>query len=239
MSSTQLSGDSGTKAPGATTVPMRLEVVVVPVADVDRAKDFYERLGWRLNVDAGWGGYRVVQMTPPGSTASITFGAGVTHDEPGSIDSLLLAVDDIEAARNEVRSHGVDVSEVFHDPGGGLGGGWRPGTESRAVGPDPQGRSYASYASFRDPDGNKWLLQEITERLPGRVEPADVATLAPLLHETSEHHDRFEKAALAHDWWDWYAAYLSAREQGSSPDEADAAADRYMADVKDVVAKSG
>ena len=239
MSSTQLSSDAATKGSRATAVRMRLEVVVLPVTDVDRAKSFYKDLGWRLDVDAGGGDYRVVQMTPPGSTASIVFGTGVTYDEPGSIDSLLLAVDDIEAARDELRARGVAVSEVFHDPGGGLGGGWRPGAEGRAAGVDPEGRSYASYASFRDPDGNKWLLQEITERLPGRVEPTDVATLAPLLHETSEHHDRFEKAAPAHDWWDWYAAYLSAREHGSRPDEADAAADRYMAEVKDVVVSPG
>jgi catechol 2,3-dioxygenase-like lactoylglutathione lyase family enzyme len=239
MTSTQLSSDRATEASQEAAVPMRLEVVVLPVTDVDRAKRFYEGLGWRLDNDAGGGNYRVVQMTPRGSNASIIFGMGLTDDEPGSIDSLLLAVDDIEAARDELRSRGADVSEVFHDPNGGLGGGWHPGTERRAAGHDPQGRSYASYASFPDPDGNKWLLQEITERLPGRVEPTDVATLAPLLHETSEHHDRFEKAAPAHDWWDWYAAYLRAREQGSSPDQADAAADRYMAEVKKVVVTSG
>jgi catechol 2,3-dioxygenase-like lactoylglutathione lyase family enzyme len=211
-------------------------VVVVPVTDVDRAKSFYQGLGWRLDNDAGGGGYRVVQMTPPGSAASIVFGAGVTRDEPGSVDSVLLAVNDIEAARDELRSHGVDVSEVFHDARGSLGGGWHPGTEGRAAGPDPEGRSYGSYASFRDPDGNKWLLQEITERLPGRVEPTDPGTLAALLHETAEHHDRFERTAPAHDWWDWYAAYLNARERGSGPDDADAAADRYMAEAKGVVA---
>jgi catechol 2,3-dioxygenase-like lactoylglutathione lyase family enzyme len=214
---------------------MRLEVAVVPVTDVDRAKSFYQGIGWRLDNDAGGGGYRVVQMTPPGSSASVVFGAGVTNDEPGSIDSLLLAVDDIDAARDELRSHGVDVSEVFHDARGSLGGGWHPGTEGRAPGPDPEGRSYGSYASFRDPDGNKWLLQQITDRLPGRVEPMDPGTLASLLQETAEHHDRFEQSAPAHGWWDWYAAYLSAREQGSSPNEADAAADRYMAEAKDVV----
>jgi catechol 2,3-dioxygenase-like lactoylglutathione lyase family enzyme len=115
MSSTQLSNDAARKASSARAVPFRLEVVVVPVADVDLAKTFYEGLGWRLDADAG-GGNRVVQMTPPGSTASIIFGTGVTYDEPGSIDSLLLAVDDIEAAREELRSHGVDVSDVFHDP---------------------------------------------------------------------------------------------------------------------------
>jgi catechol 2,3-dioxygenase-like lactoylglutathione lyase family enzyme len=239
MSSTQLSSDAATQPSRSTAVQLRLEVVVLPVSDVDRAKSFYEGLGWRLNADASGGEYRVVQMTPPGSTASIIFGTGLTYDEPGSLDSLLLAVDDIDAARDELRSHGADVSEVFHDPDGGLGGGWRPGTEYRAAGHDPQGRSYASYASFPDPDGNKWLLQEVTERLPGRVEPSDVATLARLLHETSEHHDRFEKSAPAHDWWDWYAAYLSVREQGGIPEHADAAADRYMAEVKDVVVKAG
>jgi catechol 2,3-dioxygenase-like lactoylglutathione lyase family enzyme len=239
MSNTQPSSDSARPASRDAAVAMRLEVVVVPVADAERAKGFYQGLGWRLDADAGGGDYRVVQMTPTGSTTSIIFGAGITHDEPGSIDSLLLAVDDIEAARDDLRSRGVDVSEAFHDPGGGLGGGFHPGTEGRAAGPDPQGRSYATYASFRDPDGNKWLLQQITQRLPGRVEPTDVAALAPLLHETAEHHDRFEKATPPHDWWDWYAAYLSAREQGSSPDEADAAADRYMAEVKNIVVTPG
>jgi len=237
MSSTQLSSDTAPNRSRATA--MRLEVVIIPVTDPERAKRFYEGLGWRVDADAGGGGYRVVQLTPPGSTASIIFGSGVTNDEPGSIDSMILAVEDIEAVRDELGARGVEVSEVFHDPGGGLGGGFHPGEEGRAPGPDPEGRSYASYASFRDPDGNKWLLQEIKERLPGRVEPTGVAALAPLLHETAEHHDRFEKAATPHDWWDWYAAYLSARQQGSSPEEADAGADRYMAEVKQVVVTSG
>ena len=149
---------------------MKLEVVVVPVSDVDRAKDFYKRLGFREDVDyAGSDGYRILQMTPPGSKCSIIFGSGVTSAQPGSIDRLVLAVDDIEAARDELLSHGVEVSEVFHDAGGGLGGGFYAGTEKQAPGPDPQGRSYGSYASFSDPDGNRWLLQAITERLPGRV----------------------------------------------------------------------
>jgi len=149
---------------------MRLEAVVVPVADGDRAKAFYERLGWRLGGDLpGDDGYRVVQFTPPGSNASIVFGSGVTATAPGSLDSILLVVDDLDAALAELRARGAEVSEVFHDPAGGLGGGWRPGTEGRAPGHDPQRRSYASYASFYDPDGNKWLLQELTERLPGRV----------------------------------------------------------------------
>jgi catechol 2,3-dioxygenase-like lactoylglutathione lyase family enzyme len=152
-------------------VDMKLEVVMVPVADVDKAKDFYQgRLGWRLDADVAAGDdYHLVQLTPPGSNASIIFGRGVTSAQPGSIDSLLLAVDDVDAARDELRSRGVDVSEVFHDAGGSLGGGFIADTGARAPGPDPERRSYASYASFRDPDGNGWLLQEITQRLPGRV----------------------------------------------------------------------
>jgi catechol 2,3-dioxygenase-like lactoylglutathione lyase family enzyme len=151
-------------------VDMKLEVVMVSVADVDKAKDFYQGLGWRLDADVAAGDdYHLVQLTPPGSNASIIFGRGVTSAQPGSIDSLLLAVEDVDAARAELRSRGVDVSEVFHDAGGSLGGGFIAGTSRRAPGPDPERRSYASYASFRDPDGNGWLLQEITQRLPGRV----------------------------------------------------------------------
>ena len=148
---------------------MKLEVVVVPVSDVDRAKDFYKRLGFREDIDyAGSDGYRIVQLTPPGSACSIIFGKGVTSAQPGSIDRLVLAVDDIDAARDALLAHGVEV-RMFHDAGGGLGGGFYARTEARAPGPDPQRRSYASYASFSDPDGNGWLLQEIKERLPGRV----------------------------------------------------------------------
>ena len=148
---------------------MKLEVVVIPVSDVDRAKEFYKRLGFREDIDfSGGAGYRVVQLTPPGSACSIIFGKGVTSARPGSIDRLVLAVSDIDAARDELRSRGVEVS-VFHDAGGGLGGGFYADTKARAAGPDPQRRSYASYASFSDPDGNAWVLQEIKERLPGRV----------------------------------------------------------------------
>jgi catechol 2,3-dioxygenase-like lactoylglutathione lyase family enzyme len=148
---------------------MKLEVVVVPVADVDRAKEFYERLGFREDVDfAGSDGYRIVQLTPPGSACSIIFGKGVTSAQLGSIDRLVLAVDDVDAARAALLAHRVEV-RVFHDAGGGLGGGFYARTEARAPGPDPQRRSYATYASFSDPDGNRWLLQEIKERLPGRV----------------------------------------------------------------------
>src|SRR5262247_1867716 len=129
---------------------MKLEVVVVPVSDVDRAKAFYKRLGWREDIDFAAGDYRVVQLTPPGSGCSIIFGKGVTSAKPGSIDRLVLAVSDIDAARSELRSHGVEVS-VFHDAAGGLAGGFYADAKKRASGPDPQRRSYASYASFSDP----------------------------------------------------------------------------------------
>ncbi len=148
---------------------LKLEVVVVPVSDVDRAKDFYKRLGFREDVDyVGSDGYRIVQLTPPGSACSIIFGKGVSSAQPGSIDGLVLAVHDMNAARDELLAHGVEV-RVFHDAGGGLGGGFYTDTKARAPGLDPQRRSYASYASFSDPDGNRWLLQELTERAPGRV----------------------------------------------------------------------
>lgn len=149
---------------------LKLEVVVLSVSDVDRAKGFYRRLGFREDVDfIGSDSFRVVHLTPPGSACSIVFGNGITSARPGSMDRLLLAVSDIDAARRELLAHGVAVSQVFHDAGGGLAGGWHADAEARAPGPDPEGRSYGSYASFTDPDGNVWLLQEIKERLPGRV----------------------------------------------------------------------
>lgn len=147
---------------------MKLEVLVIPVSDVDQAKGFYEKLGFRLDIDYADEGFRIIQFTPPGSGASIIFGKGVTSATPGSIDRLVLAVSDIEAVREELLSRGVEVGEVFHDAAGGLGGGFYADTSRRAAGPDPQRRSYASYASLRDPDGNVWMLQELTERLPGR-----------------------------------------------------------------------
>jgi catechol 2,3-dioxygenase-like lactoylglutathione lyase family enzyme len=170
MSTEQLSNDAATEVPRSAAVAMRLEAVVVPVADVDRANGFYQRLGWRVDADVSAGDdYHLVHLTPPASKASILFGKGVTSAPPGSLESLVLAVDDIDAARAELLSRGIDVSVVFHDAGGGPVGGFIAGTEARAAGPDPERRSYASYASFSDPDGNRWLLQEITERAPGRV----------------------------------------------------------------------
>jgi catechol 2,3-dioxygenase-like lactoylglutathione lyase family enzyme len=236
MSSTQMSNDTA-EAPLATGVPLRLEVVVLPVSDVDRAKAFYVGLGWRLDADIGGGDYRVVQVTPPASGTSVIFGTGITAGQPGSFDGLLLAVDDIDAAREELVSRGADVSEVFHGADGNLGAGFHIGNEGRAPGHDPEGRSYATHASFTDPDGNRWVLQEIVDRLPGRVW-SQVGSRAELLHETAEHHDRYEHAAPPHDWWDWYAAYFDARERGSNSHEADEAADRYMAEVKGVAVSS-
>lgn len=145
---------------------MKLEVVVVPVSDAERAKRFYQSLGWRLDADfAGEGGFRVVQLTPPGSSCSLIFGTGVTSAVPGSADGLQLVVTDIDAARAEVAACGVDVSDVFHDAGGVF---HHAGTVGRAPGPAPDHKSYGSFASFSDPDGNRWFIQEVTTRLPGR-----------------------------------------------------------------------
>jgi len=147
-------------------VDMKLEVVVLPVADVDRAKDFYKALGWREDADFAIGAdFRVVQMTPPGSACSVIFGTGITSAAPGSAQGLQLTVTDIEAARAGLAASGVDVSGVFHDAGGVF---HHAGTEGRVAGPAPDHKSYGSFASFSDPDGNGWLLQEITTRLPGR-----------------------------------------------------------------------
>ena len=213
-------------------IDMKLEVVVLAVSDVDRAKAFYESLGWRLDIDFTVGDdFRGVQMTPHNSEASIIFGKGSTSAEPGSAPPLILAVDDLDAARADLVARGVDVSEVFHYAGGPFN---NTGENPRVGGRDPEGRSYFSFASFEDPDGNGWLLQEIKTRLPGRewestrARATDVATLAELLHETEEHHGHYEKTHAEHHWWDWYAPYLSARQQGSSPEEAAAAADRHM-----------
>jgi catechol 2,3-dioxygenase-like lactoylglutathione lyase family enzyme len=216
-----------------TPVDMKLEVVIIGVSDVDRAKAFYEKLGWRLDADFATGAdWRVVQITPHNSDASIIFGKGIASPKPGLADSLILAVDDLNAARADLIARDVAVSEIFHY-GGGV---FQAGEKSRVGGRDPKGRSYLSFASFKDPDGNNWLLQEITSRLPGREwnlqheRVAHVATLAALLRETAEHHDHYERTHAKHQWSDWYAPYLSARQSGSKPEEAAEAADRYMAE---------
>ena len=163
MSTIDVSSETSTDAMG---VEMKLEVVVVPVSDVDRAKRFYQTLGWRLDADFASGeDFRVVQLTPPGSRCSIVVGTGITSAKPGSAESLILVVNDVDKARDELAGRGVEVSGVFHDVDGVF---HHAGTEGRAAGPDPQGRSYASWASFNDPDNNGWLLQEIKTRRPGR-----------------------------------------------------------------------
>lgn len=214
----------------AQPVNMKLEVVLLNVADVDRAKAFYEKLGWRVDIDVAGGDFRGVQVTPHNSEASIIFGKGTFSEPPGATQNLLLAVDDLEAARNDLVARGVNVSEIFHFAAGPFN---NTVPNPRVSGPDPQGRSYFSFAEFKDPDGNSWFLQEIKMRAPGREwKPAQtIATLAELLHETGQAHDHFEKTHVEHNWWDWYAAYLSARQNGSAPDEASASADRHLEDV--------
>lgn len=204
-------------------VDMRLEVVVIPVSDVDRAKQFYTNLGCRLDGDFGDGSdFRIIQFTPPGSGCSIIFGKNITAAAPGSAQGLYLAVSDIEAARNELLRRGVEVGEVFH------GGNEHVGQDEpflfgrrRVSGPDPAHGSYLSFASFHDPDGNGWLLQELTARLPGRgLSSFDVATLTELLRETEQHHGEYEPTAPKHHWSGWYAAYIVARQDGKTPEEA-------------------
>ena len=193
-------------------VDLKLEVVVIPVSDVDRAKQFYGTLGWRLDADFPNGpDWRVVQMTPPGSPCSIHFGKGITTAAPGSFKNIYLVVTDIAAARGELVERGADVSQIFHFTA--IGGSLVPG-------PDPDGRSYGSFATFSDPDGNSWLLQEIKTRLPGRGTNPDVAALTDLLREAEEHHGKYEPVAPKHHWSTWYAAYVIARERGSTPEDA-------------------
>ena len=211
MTSTQLN-DGATRANGAATMDMKLEVVLLPVADVDRAKQFYQGLGWRLDADFPVGDdFRVVQLTPPGSDAAIIFGDGVTSAAPGSVDGLQLVVSDIEAARAELAGRGVDISEVFHDAGGVF---HHAGTEARVPGPAPERGSYGSFASFSDPDGNGWIVQEVTARLPGRVAGettyGSASDLSQALLRASLAHGEHEKRTGEHDeqWPDWYAEYM-------------------------------
>ena len=202
-------------------VDLKLEVVVIPVSDVDRAKEFYGRLGWRLDADFAFdNAFRVVQFTPPGSGCSIQFGSKITSATPGSAQGIYLIVSDVQAARDELASHGVDVSDVFHPetPGAQFQTDDRSG---RVTGPAPDHASYSSFATFSDPDGNGWLLQEITTRLPGRVEPAETgfvsaADLASALRRAASAHGEHEKRIGQADenWPDWYAAYIVADRAG-------------------------
>ena len=211
MSNTEMSSEHAKQSPSAAPVDLKLEVVAIPVSDVDRAKRFYEGLGWRLDSDFVNGDWRGVQMTPPGSSCSIHFGKGLTTAAPGSAQGLFLVVDNIEAARSELKGKGAEVSEPFHFAS--IGG-------PVLAGLDPERRSYFSYASFRDPDGNSWLLQEITTRFPGRGLSLDVATLKELLRETEKRHGEYEPTAPKHHWSEWYGAYIAARERGRTADEA-------------------
>lgn len=218
-----VNNESTSDTSAAARVDMKLEVVIIPVSDVDRAKEFYSGLGWRLDGDFTSGNdWRGVQFTPPGSGCSVIFGKNVTSAAPGSARGLYLAVSDIEAARKDLLRRSVEVSEVFH------GSNVHTGTDEpylfgrlRVMGPDPAHTSYSSFASFHDPDGNTWLLQEVTTRLPGRgVSNFDVATMTELLRETEEHHGKYEPTAPKHHWSGWYAAYIVARQNGKTPEEA-------------------
>jgi catechol 2,3-dioxygenase-like lactoylglutathione lyase family enzyme len=229
MSTTDTNTATENQTPQTRQEAFKLEVVILPVSDAERAKQFYASIGWREDADFVFtDDFRVLQFTPPGSEASIIFGTGVTNAIPGSSGNLLLAVDDVEAARAELIERGVEVSEVFHGVAFDATG------QRREPGPDPDRNSYSSYASFRDPDGNEFLLQEVTARLPGRVEQPDVATLGDLLLETALGHHHVETNAAPHDWWDWYAPYLSARQQGSTQEEATAVADAYLEQTRGV-----
>jgi catechol 2,3-dioxygenase-like lactoylglutathione lyase family enzyme len=204
----------------APKMDMKLEVIVIPVSDVDRAKDFYTGLGWRLDADVPIGDdFRVIQMTPPGSPASVIFGKSLTDQEPGTTQGLHLIVNDIEAARDELKRAGAEPSEVFHDAGGVFHHG---GTASRVEGPAPEHGSYGSFLSFSDPDGNGWLLQEITTRLPGRLDPSvtqfsSSSDLAAALRRAAAAHGEHEARIGAEDpdWPDWYASYMVAEQAGT------------------------
>jgi catechol 2,3-dioxygenase-like lactoylglutathione lyase family enzyme len=216
--STQTIHKDATDIHTAATTDLKLEVVVIPVSDVDRAKRFYESLGWRPDADFASGDdWRLVQMTPPGSPCSVMFGKGFTTAAPGSVQGTMLVVEDVEAARAELIGHGVNVSEVFHFDGNLLRA---AGTKGRVPGPDPDGRSYFSFASFSDPDGNGWLVQQVKTRFPGRGLSSDVATMTELLQEAEKRHGEYEPTGPKHHWSEWYAAYIVARERGRNPQEA-------------------
>ena len=202
---------------------LRFEVAVIPVSDVDRAKAFYEKLGWRLDADATAGdSFRIVQFTPPGSECSVQFGANMTSAAPGSARGLYLIVSDLATARDELAARGAEVSEVFHE--GPLGGRFQPaGTTGRMSGPAPDQASYGSFATFSDSDGNSWLLQEVTTRLPGRVDSAgtafaSAADLAGAMRRAEAAHAEHEKriGAVDPDWPGWYAAYMMAEQNGTA-----------------------
>jgi catechol 2,3-dioxygenase-like lactoylglutathione lyase family enzyme len=219
MSTNEMPVDSAGTA-SAAIIDMKLEVVIIPVSDVDRSKEFYAKLGWRLDADFQFdNGFRVVQFTPPGSRCSVQFGTRLTSAVPDSLHDFYLVVSDIAAARDNIVSRGVDVSEVFHP--GAPGAQFQPeGSDSRLSGPEPGHASYRSFATFRDPDGNRWLLQEVTTRLPGRVASdtlyTSAADLSLALQRAAIAHGQHEKRIGQADpkWPDWYAEYMMREQSG-------------------------
>jgi catechol 2,3-dioxygenase-like lactoylglutathione lyase family enzyme len=220
-------GSSGST--NGTGVDLKLEIIVIPVSDAERAKEFYGgKLGWRLDADYDNGSdFRVIQLTPPGSGCSVIFGKNVTGATPGSAQGLYLIVSDVAAARQELLGRGVQVSEVFHDANGKYSGPDEPYLfgRLRVSGPDPDRRSYRSFASFHDPDGNGWLLQELTQRLPGRVTGnttfASINDLAQAMRRAEQAHGEHEKK-LGHrdeNWPEWYAAYMISEQSGEKAPE--------------------
>jgi len=217
------STESATPDRSTATVDMKLEVVVIPVADADRSKAFYERLGWRLDADFAFdNGFRVVQFTPPGSGASVQFGSKITSGSPGSGLGLYLVVSDIQAAHDELVDLGVEISDVFHP--GAPGAQFARDGADRVSGPAPKQETYGSFATFSDPDGNQWLVQEVTDRLPGRVDAseetafASAADLAAAMRRASVAHGEHEQrdgGAYDVNWPDWYAAYMVAEHAGT------------------------
>ena len=204
---TEVRGTDAASNPGVARVDMKLEVVAIPVSDVDRAKEFYKKLGWRLDITPPG----VVQFTPPGSGCSVQFGGNRNSAAPGSAQGLWLIVSDIQAALDKLASAGIEVSEIYH-----------VGADGKASGLDPERRSYRSFASFRDPDGNQWLLQEITTRLPGRIDATatsfgSASDLSSALRRAEAAHGKHEKRIGQRDanWPDWYAAYIVAEQAGT------------------------
>ena len=209
MSSVQMRESDATTSVGK--LDMKLEVIIIPVSDVDRAKQFYEGLGWRVDTDVARGDeFRIVQVTPPGSGCSVAFGNGLTAAAPGTAQTLELIVSDIDAVRDDLLARGVEAVEIFH------GSPW-----NRVSGPDPERQSYRTYGAFSDPDGNGWVLQEVTTRLPGRLDPgqttfASASDLAAALRRAEAAHGEHEQRTGDHDanWPDWYAAYMVAERSG-------------------------
>jgi predicted enzyme related to lactoylglutathione lyase len=219
MSKTETRIETATKAAPSSTVDMKFELAVIPVSDVDRAKDFYAKLGWKLDMDFVRGDdFRVIQFTPRGSAGSIIFGSGIPSTKPGSAQGLYLVVSDIVAARASLMERGVAVSELFHDADGVF---HRAGTGGRVSGPAPQRRSYGTFASFNDPDGNGWLMQEVTVRLPGHGGEGNLTfgsstELASAMRRARVAHDALEKGIglVDEDWPSWFADYMFLEQAG-------------------------